>query len=821
MKIKNMLPKFSRTALSYAAAIITTIVGLVVLTGLQFDITIFKTFGFGGVSMKANTAAAFILAGLSLIFLQRQNHFSNMLVRFFAIVIMLVGILSLCQNFFDWDFGFAEILYSEPVGTFGTSHPGLMAPNTALNFLLIGFAFLLFTFQKLQHSYLTEFSLIFPASLSIIGLFGYLTGLIELTGPAAYTQMAANTASTFIFLCIGVLVTVYQQQHNPISIEQKLFAGLIASAAVILFISFLSISGIQTLRQMNKRIEKAQLIKNQLETILSQILEVQSSGRGFVITANDEYLLPRYQADSIIPTIISNLNLRTDDNLDQKQELKELEKLIEDRLAFSDKVISTRRLKGEREAVLLIETNIGNIITGKIRILIAKMIGEENRILQLRNKAENEQTSRTQLIIFLSLGTQMLLLAFIFLFVKKDISGRKKAEEKLSLMNEELEDRVIERTKLLVESEERFSKSFHTSPVAMVIAKIPSGQYIDVNPAWCNMFGYTREEAIGRTGIELGLSNEDTRQQILEGFRLNGSLKNKEFTLRNKSGKEIIILSSAERMQINGEICTLTTGIDITDRKKAEEEIQKLNETLEQKVIERTAQLEASNKELEAFSYSVSHDLRAPLRHIDGFIELLKKKIIETADDSVKRYLNIISQASKKLGSLIDELLAYSRTGRTKLIPKEVNLNELVKEVLKELEPQTENRKISWQIDQMPSIQADYNLIKLVYQNLISNSIKFTRQKEEAVIQLTAREENEKYILKVKDNGAGFDMAFSERLFGVFQRLHREDEFEGTGIGLANVRRIVHMHSGDIWAEGKVNEGAEFIFSIPKELIKQ
>ena len=235
-----------------------------------------------------------------------------------------------------------------------------------------------------------------------------------------------------------------------------------------------------------------------------------------------------------------------------------------------------------------------------------------------------------------------------------------------------------------------------------------------------------------------------------------------------------------------------------------------------QKVKAANLELEATNKELEAFSYSVSHDLRAPLRHIDGFIELLKKKIIETADDSIKRYLNIISQASKKLGSLIDELLAYSRTGRTKLITKEVDLNELVKEVLMELEPQTENRKINWQIDSLPSIQADYNLIKLVYQNLLSNSIKFTREKEEAVIQLTASEENGKYILRVKDNGAGFDMAYSERLFGVFQRLHREDEFEGTGIGLANVRRIVHMHSGDIWAEGKVNEGAEFTFSIPK-----
>ena len=573
MNIKSMLPKILRTTLSYAAGIITALVGITVLIGWQFDITILKTFGFGGVSMKANTAAAFILAGLALIFLKRQNHFANILVRFLALVIMLVGILSLCQHFFGWDFGLDEFLFRETAQTLGTSHPGLMAPNTALNFLFIGLAFLFITFQRFRNSFFIEFSLIFPLSISIIGLTGYITGLVELTGPAAYTQMAANTASTFIFLCIGVLVTVYQQQHHPISIEQKLFAGLIALVAIILFISFLSISGIQSLHQAGNWVENAQMVKNQLETILSHILEVQSCDRGFVITADEKYILPREESSRSLPPIINNLYLQLTDQ-SQQQTIAELEKFVEKRIAFSDKVISTRRIKGEREAGMLIKTDQGNALTNKIRIIIAKMIGEENKLLQFRNKAEHEQSIRTQLIILLSLGVQILLLVFIFLFVKKDISGRKKAEEKLSLMNEELEDKVEERTAEVIQSEKKYRNLIDTMSEGLG-TQDKDGLITYMNKRGCEMIGYTFEELIGKSVTFLF---DDENQKILSeqmATRRKGELQSYEIAWLHKDGRKIdTIIAPSPLFDDNGNfIGSVAVFTDITERKLAEEKI--------------------------------------------------------------------------------------------------------------------------------------------------------------------------------------------------------------------------------------------------------
>jgi signal transduction histidine kinase len=244
---------------------------------------------------------------------------------------------------------------------------------------------------------------------------------------------------------------------------------------------------------------------------------------------------------------------------------------------------------------------------------------------------------------------------------------------------------------------------------------------------------------------------------------------------------------------------------DITERRRVAAELQRRGELLE-----------AANKELEAFSYSVSHDLRAPLRHIDGYASLLSKAAGESLNDKARRYLQTISDSARQMGQLIDDLLVFSRMGRQEMLHTTVNLDQLIKTILYDLRLDLQGRSISWTIDPLPEVQGDPAMLRQVFMNLISNAVKFTKTQPAPAIEIGVDPSSpSEQVIHVRDNGVGFDMQYVNKLFGVFQRLHRADEFEGTGIGLANVRRIIHRHGGRTWAEGAPGKGATFYVALP------
>ncbi len=279
---------------------------------------------------------------------------------------------------------------------------------------------------------------------------------------------------------------------------------------------------------------------------------------------------------------------------------------------------------------------------------------------------------------------------------------------------------------------------------------------------------------------------------------------------RRKDGTEFPVEVSLSPLE-TGEGTLISSAIrDVTERRGAEAQIRKLNAELSLKL----AELSTANKELESFSYSVSHDLRAPLRHIDGFARILKDEYATAIPYEGRRYLDRVLEAANHMGQLVDDLLNLARIGRSEMVRQKINCGDLVRQTIAELPEEAGTRDIEWRIDPLPELDCDPGLLKLAFFNLLSNAVKFTRGRQAAVIEVGTREIDGATALFVRDNGVGFDPKYADKLFGVFQRLHKQEDFEGTGIGLATVQRIIRRHGGEIWAESGLGRGATFIFTL-------
>jgi PAS domain S-box-containing protein len=349
-----------------------------------------------------------------------------------------------------------------------------------------------------------------------------------------------------------------------------------------------------------------------------------------------------------------------------------------------------------------------------------------------------------------------------------------------------------------------------------IIGKDLSGNVVSWNAGAERMFGYTAAEMVGASIQRLVAPDRpDEEASILENAK-RGETRLYETTRLCKNGRHVdLSLAVSPIRDAHGTVVGVSSiARDITERKRAEEQILRLNTELEHRVQMRTAELTAANQELEAFTYSVAHDLRAPLRHIDAFTRILQEDFAGSFPPEAAQLLNTIRHGSENMSHLVNDLLNLAHVGRQELKRERAPLNLLIEEVIAEMKRESAGRDIEWRVAPLPTVEGDPGLLKQVFANLLSNSVKYTRPRKKAVIEIGTRAMNDETAIFVRDNGVGFNMKYADKLFGVFQRLHRAEEFEGTGVGLAIVERVIKRHGGHIWAESELDKGSTFYFTL-------
>jgi PAS domain S-box-containing protein len=928
--------------------------GALVLFGWALDILVLRRVRPGLVSMNPASAVSFLLLGLSL-WLQRSPSPSTVhppiisslrAAQFCALFVLSVGLLKLCDYAFGWDSRVDQVLFAKTLLGDLPTHPNQMAPNSALNFILLSLALLSLDVTTRRGRRPGEFFAIGAAFFSLLALLGYAYQAHWLYGVATFIPMALHSAAAFLTMALGVLcarpdlgvMALVISESSGGRLARRLFPAMIL---IPLLLGWLCVEG-----------ERHSLYEAEIGVILYTVVIMAVFGALILWTARSvhhaEAARKRIEAEAdrfftlsldmlciasadgkfkrVSPAFAQTLGWSVEEFLsrpilqfvhpdDQAATLQEMERQVlrgeevlhfENRYQHKDgswRVLSWKSVPQAGGLIYAVARDVTehNAKETEIRELnerLEQRVRERTTELEGANmKLTKEAAERTQAEkelrqsearfskAFRSNPAAMCITAVadgrfievnrhycqIFGYTREELMGRTSLElglwadpsrraqvvEQLNsdglVRDEETQflakDRkpldaqismeliefpgeqepvivsmffdITERKraeKALSQSEARFSKAFRSNPAAMCITAVESGRFIEANESCQRLFGYAKEELIGETSVDLKLwANPSARELFMEPLQDGGFVREHETQFRRKNGEIFDAELSMELIELayEHEPVVVSMFVDISERKKAENDIKQLNAALEQRVAERTAQLEAANKELESFSYTVSHDLRAPLRHVQGYVEMLNRAMGDELSDKVRRYLQTITNASVEMGQLIDDLLAFSKLSRLGLHEDTVHLDAVIEETVCGLELMTKNRNIAWSISKLPQVTGDAAMLKQVFANLIGNAVKYTQSRDPARIEIgCAGEEDGRTVLFVRDNGAGFDMQYSHKLFGVFQRLHRSDEFEGTGIGLATVRRIIARHGGRTWAEGKVGEGATFYFTL-------
>lgn len=582
-------------------------------------------------------------------------------------------------------------------------------------------------------------------------------------------------------------------------LERKILAGLAGSSLALLVVGALTWLNASRLVDTFRWVDHTQAIIGRLDDTLVEALNMQVSARNYLLLGDDAFLADYRQSAAESRRLAAVVRQLTTDQPRQQARLDALEPLLAEAAARLQTRIELRRTQGLEAAAAGLQTSRRHDVIIRLRQTIGEMRRSEEALLAERS---------ARVIRTLELTMACVVLGGIIALVLATDAARKIARG----------FRLHREASLKLERNRAMFVGLFENVADGLIVVSPTSGIVRLNRTAERLFGYPRAELIGQPIAMLvpapfQIAPEPARDPLPDSASAREADALGDFAARHRDGTPFPVEIMLSPLETDEGRATLVTVRDLTRRKANEEKINQLNVELQRQ----NGQLTAAVKELEAFSYSVSHDLRAPLRHIDGFAGLLRQHLEDHADETTTRYVDTISRAAQRMGRLIDDLLAFSRAGRTPVKIAPVSHDELVALVLRELQPDSPRGPDAWRIASLPTLPGDAALLHQVWTNLIDNAVKYSSKNPRPCIEIGARHvsSDDEWIFFVRDNGVGFDMRHVDKLFGVFQRLHSMTEFSGTGIGLANVRRIVARHGGRAWAEGAKGAGATFYFSLP------